>query len=709
LLVPIIQLTFCVLIFYASRSETDREKAALRKSFYLLASAISLWCLGQYAYDLSLNIDFLQIVSRFGIVTTIWVAFFFALFARKIVNKDTQNIFHFDVALGVFATLVGLGFEIVNISVENGEVVYGYNYILYTFITAVPLYFIIRAIYSLEKYAKSSRLRIDRRRALFVSRGMIITTLFAVTGNYVLTLIGGSTAFLTDILVVIAPLSYTVSVGYVVFSLKLFNFRKFFRQVILYGAAISALFITVSIIAVAIISEYRTEFTAIEILISLIIGGVLYVVAAAIIRISSRRILGANQLNDQDIERSLQAVLKTTDTDKLVQGVLDVIMSRYGIEKSKLLLVDIDEEGDIKQYPLYKKISTIDYSALKTLLAKDDIDETFTNNELRKIGLKNYGYGYILRRGAISGILAVGDKLNGRPFYSDELFDLRKTANELALALENTQQYYRIRQFNEELEEKITLATGQLQRTNDKLKALDETKDEFISMASHQLRTPLTSVKGYISMVLEGDAGPLNEQQDKLLTQAFISSQRMVYLIADLLNVSRLRTGKFVIERTEVSLPDIVSGELDQLHEAAKAKGLELTFDRPKDFPTISLDETKIRQVIMNFIDNAMYYTMAGGKIKLELEAKRSSVEFRVVDNGVGVPKAEQHHMFTKFYRANNARRMRPDGTGLGLFMAKKVIIAQGGAIVFKSVEGKGSTFGFTFPRNKLEVGSAKS
>lgn len=709
MLVPIIQLTFCVLIFYASRSETDREKAALRKSFYLLASAISLWCLGQYAYDLSLNIDFLQIVSRFGIVTTIWVAFFFALFARKIVNKDTQNIFHFDVALGVFATLVGLGIEIVNISVENGEVVYGYNYILYTFITAVPLYFIFKAIYSLEKYAKSSRLRIDRRRALFVSRGMIITTLFAVTGNYVFTLIGGSTTFLIDILVVIAPLSYTVSVGYVVFSLKLFNFRKFFRQVILYSAAISALFITVSIIAVAIISEYRTEFTAIEILISLIIGGVLYVVAAAIIRISSRRILGANQLNDQDIERSLQAVLKTTDTDKLVQGVLDVIMSRYGIEKSKLLLVDIDEEGDIKQYPLYKKISTIDYSALKTLLAKDDIDETFTNNELRKIGLKNYGYGYILRRGAISGILAVGDKLNGRPFYSDELFDLRKTANELALALENTQQYYRIRQFNEELEEKITLATGQLRRTNDKLKALDETKDEFISMASHQLRTPLTSVKGYISMVLEGDAGPLNEQQDKLLTQAFISSQRMVYLIADLLNVSRLRTGKFVIERTEVSLPDIVSGELDQLHEAAKAKGLELTFDPPKDFPTISLDETKIRQVIMNFIDNAMYYTMAGGKIKLELEANRSSVEFRVVDNGVGVPKEEQHHMFTKFYRANNARRMRPDGTGLGLFMAKKVIIAQGGAIVFKSVEGKGSTFGFTFPRNKLEVGSAKS
>jgi len=286
------------------------------------------------------------------------------------------------------------------------------------------------------------------------------------------------------------------------------------------------------------------------------------------------------------------------------------------------------------------------------------------------------------------GVLVVGLQVSPKDMHAHDYEYLGRVGEASGIAIDNKLLF-----------EENKRVLKELRRTNDKLKALDETKDEFISMASHQLRTPLTSVKGYISMVLEGDAGPLNEQQEKLLTQAFISSQRMVYLIADLLNVSRLRTGKFVIERTQVSLPDIVSGELDQLHEVAKAKGLELVFDPPKDFPTISLDETKIRQVIMNFIDNAMYYTMAGGKIKLELEAKRSSVEFRVVDNGVGVPKEEQHHMFTKFYRANNARRMRPDGTGLGLFMAKKVIIAQGGAIVFKSVEGKGSTFGFTFPR----------
>jgi signal transduction histidine kinase len=251
------------------------------------------------------------------------------------------------------------------------------------------------------------------------------------------------------------------------------------------------------------------------------------------------------------------------------------------------------------------------------------------------------------------------------------------------------------------LEENIRILHKQ-QKTNEKLKALDQTKDEFISMASHQLRTPLTSVKGYMSMVLEGDAGKISNPQKELLNQAFVSSQQMVYLIADLLNVSRLKTGKFVIEAAPTNLSDVVEGEISQLKELAKSKKLSLDFKKPKKFPVLMLDETKIRQVIMNFADNAIYYTPSGGKIDIELKEDKSNIYFMVKDNGLGVPKNEQSRLFTKFYRAKNARKARPDGTGLGLFMAKKVINAQGGGLLFKSVEGKGSTFGFTFKKAKL-------
>jgi signal transduction histidine kinase len=106
----------------------------------------------------------------------------------------------------------------------------------------------------------------------------------------------------------------------------------------------------------------------------------------------------------------------------------------------------------------------------------------------------------------------------------------------------------------------------------------------------------------------------------------------------------------------------------------------------------------------MNFVDNAIYYTSAGGNIRVELVDKPAAVGLRVIDDGIGVPRSEQHHLFTKFYRAGNARKARPDGTGLGLFMAKKVVLGHGGSIIFDSQEGKGSSFGFVLSKSKLAV-----
>ncbi len=300
------------------------------------------------------------------------------------------------------------------------------------------------------------------------------------------------------------------------------------------------------------------------------------------------------------------------------------------------------------------------------------------------------------------GLIFIGPKKSGSLYSSDDLKIIEIIVNELVIAIENLLRFEEIEQFNVTLQKKIDDATKELQASNDKLKALDEAKDEFVSMASHQLRTPLTSVKGYISMVLEGDAGKINDTQKQMLGQALFSSQRMVYLISDLLNVSRLKTGKFVIESKPIFLPDLVESEMSQLYEGATAKNITLQYAKPKKFTTVNLDEMKIRQVVMNFTDNAIYYTPNGGKITVELKDKKDSIEFTVKDTGIGVPKAERHKLFEKFYRAENARKARPDGTGLGLFMAKKVIVAQGGSILFDSKEGKGSTFGFSFPKKAI-------
>ncbi len=302
------------------------------------------------------------------------------------------------------------------------------------------------------------------------------------------------------------------------------------------------------------------------------------------------------------------------------------------------------------------------------------------------------------------GMMFFGVKKSGNAINKQDKDIIGIISSELTVATQNALRFEEIENFTVTLQEKVDDATRKLKKANEKLKQMDETKDEFISMASHQLRTPLTAVKGYVSMVLEGDAGPLNEMQTKLLEQSFTSSQRMVFLIADLLNLSRLKTGKFIIEAKATNLADVIQGEVEQLKDTAAGRNLELVYEKPEEFPSLMLDETKIRQVIMNFVDNAIYYTPAGGKIQIHLADKEKSVEFTVHDNGIGVPAAEQHHLFNKFYRAKNAQKARPDGTGLGLFMAQKVIVAQGGAILFSSEVGKGSTFGFTFSKEKLKI-----
>jgi signal transduction histidine kinase len=232
---------------------------------------------------------------------------------------------------------------------------------------------------------------------------------------------------------------------------------------------------------------------------------------------------------------------------------------------------------------------------------------------------------------------------------------------------------------------------------NSELSKLDKVKDEFMSLASHQLRTPLTSIHGYSAMLLEGDFGKLNQEQTHALNEVLSSSERMAFLISDFLNVSRLQTGKFIIEKVPTDIYELARFEVDQLELIAKSHDVQLIFNENvgKNAIKINVDREKIGEVMANMIDNAIFYSKADSKVEISLEEKDGFIEFKVKDCGIGVPKKEQEDLFTKFFRASNARTVRPDGTGIGLFLARKIITEHDGEIIFSSVEGKGSTFGF--------------
>ena len=296
------------------------------------------------------------------------------------------------------------------------------------------------------------------------------------------------------------------------------------------------------------------------------------------------------------------------------------------------------------------------------------------------------------------GYLLLGNKQSGSAYARQDQELLEIIAPSLAVSIDNAQAYARIARFNQTLQQEISQATHSLRLANENLRSVDKAKDEFLSIASHQLRTPLATIEGYLSVLTHGDVGEVAPRQQEILHSASAATTRMSALVTELLDISMLTAGRFVVRLEPADLVALIETEVKDLTGIAATKGLELRFQRPESpLPLIPLDASKIQQIVTNLIDNAIYYTPSG-TVTVSVRALAGNARFTVTDTGIGVPQAEQGKLFSKFFRAGNARQIRPDGTGLGLFLAKQIIQAHKGTLIFKSIEGQGSTFGFEIP-----------
>lgn len=233
-----------------------------------------------------------------------------------------------------------------------------------------------------------------------------------------------------------------------------------------------------------------------------------------------------------------------------------------------------------------------------------------------------------------------------------------------------------------------------------KMRSIEKIKSEFISLASHQLRTPLSGVKWFVEMMLSGDSGRLSSLQKKYLTKIKESNDREIQLVNSLLNVSRIESGKIVVTSKKTNLKKFVEGVVSEV-KANIAGDNEISLDIQKDLPEVMIDPDLIKHVYSNLISNAAVYSKPGGKIEVRVYSKGGVVTSEVKDEGIGIPKAEQPRMFEKFFRASNATKKVTEGTGLGLYLSKTIIESSGGKIWYESVEGKGSSFKFSLPIEK--------
>ena len=685
----------------------NRHLATNRYFFYFVVSIIGWLTANYFSNQIWLGLTVLLLVNKAVFIFPALCAFFVLQFSLEFTELSRRvprwaQLGSIALTVGAVAisatSLVVAGItkgqgNIYNISFGPLSDVY-FLYLL-VYIGLVPPIF----IWSLGRGGGQDK----RVRLQYVLAGIVVSFMLALVTNLFVPLVLHNFS-----LVDVGPYTTLIliaSITYAVVKHRLFDIRLIVARSITYFLVLLTLY---SIYIVAAFSFSQLLFsgatnggtqTALYGMLSLVLAFTFEPLRRKFERLTAR-IFYRDRYNGREVLDAVSRILVSElQLDRLLARSLDTICREMHIQFGQLVIFNHDQVYRIEHFgPLPRRLMVV--PELRRLGTGLVVSAELVGGERKEL-LDGHGVQVSLglKTGEeFVGYLLLGDKLSGDSYSDSDLGLLAIIGKELAVGISNAKAYAEIQAFNLTLQNRVDHATSRLRVANRHLKELDKTKDEFLSMASHQLRTPLTTIKGYLSMMTEGDAGKLTKTQHEFVNYAFDASERMVNLISDLLNVSRLEAGRFLIQTKPIDLDDMVADEVRQLQQHARNKHLELIYVPPADkLPPVELDDNKTRQVIMNFIDNAIYYTKTGS-VTVSLSKAGELVRLEVTDTGIGVPEAAKKKLFSKFFRAENAQGVRPDGTGLGLYLARRVIADQNGTIIFKSTEGHGSTFGFELP-----------
>lgn len=416
-----------------------------------------------------------------------------------------------------------------------------------------------------------------------------------------------------------------------------------------------------------------------------------------------------------------QIIMNTLDLDRMCQKIVDTISWDMGYIGGMIALIDerrhLLQAMAISQTPAFDEIKKILPKNLKqftiSLSEKDNalaravlyseegtfesmtdifspvIPKDLTTKTDKKIGIKSNLVYPLSAKGKKLGVVILGLPKEPKQIKAKERELIQAFVDQTGIAIENASLYSDITKTNKELE-----------KANEHLKELDKMKDEFVSIASHELRTPMTAIQGFAWMLQKGKhKARLSTRQRDYLTKIIESTNRLISLVGDMLDVTKIEGGKFSLEMKEEKIENIIKSTIEEIKPKSLEKNIVLGFETSKsNIPSVEIDEKRIREVLLNLIGNAIKFTPVNGRITVSAKKKGKMVQVDVTDSGRGINRQDIPKLFKKFGRLEHSYAMisETSGTGLGLYISKALVEMHGGKISVKSKLNKGSVFTFT-------------
>ena len=424
----------------------------------------------------------------------------------------------------------------------------------------------------------------------------------------------------------------------------------------------------------------------------------------------------------ESLWRLEKIILDTLDFNQVVQNIVDCVLTELGYlqlgyrivvlaladdQSNSLKRVSISQTDEAKKAleitPVPFHDITIPLSETGNLCIKcvtdkqsqtthdwkDILCPPYTVDEARQvqqaIGIKTSMIFPVIYHGVARGVM-IFSMLKDESEVSDSELDLLRGFTEVVgIAVQNARLYSDLQK-----------TSADLDSANKRLQQLDKAKDEFVSLASHELRTPMTAIKSYVWMVLNDKSGPKTKDYLQLV---FNSTERLIHLVNDMLDISRIESGRVQLKLTPFDMPGLLKQIVDEFKARAGDKKIKLELELKEHLPPVTADRDKVMQVLENLVGNSLKFTDSGGKITLSAKADQNFLETSVSDSGRGISEDEMDKLFTKFERGGSPlTTLSEPGTGLGLYLCKQYIELHKGTISVKSKLGQGSTFTFTLP-----------